>query len=73
VDPEHPSTPPAVERAPDLASLTKIEGELAEVERALARLDDGSYRTCGVCGATIDDARLEADPTATLCADHAAG
>lgn len=73
VDPEHPSTPPAVERAPDLTILTSIEGELADVERALARLDDGTYGTCQVCGEPIDEARFAAEPATARCAEHAAG
>lgn len=71
MDPEHPSTPPVVERAPDLVSLTVVEGELHAVERALARLDEGVYGTCEVCGRPIDDARLTAEPATTRCADHA--
>jgi len=70
VDPEHPSTPPAVERMPDLSILTSVEGELADVERALQRLDEGTYGTCQVCGAAIDDARLAAEPAAAGCREH---
>ena len=70
VDPEHPSTPPPVERAPDLALLAEVEGELAAVQGALARLDEGTYGTCQTCGAAIDDALLAASPTTSLCGDH---
>ena len=72
MDPEHPSTPPAVERAPDLTLLTEIEGELADVDRALARLDEGTYGTCEACGEPISSARLAAEPATARCADHAA-
>src|SRR3546814_16665656 len=51
--------------------LDRVEGELADVERALARLDEGTYGTCEACGAPIDDARLESDPVTRLCAAHA--
>ena len=71
MDPEHPSTPSHVERAPDLSILTKVEGELADVERALSRLDDGTYGTCEICGAPIDDERLAAEPATPFCAEHA--
>lgn len=51
--------------------LDRVEGELADVERALAWLDEGTYGTCEACGAPIDDARLESDPVTRLCAAHA--
>lgn len=53
-----------------LALLEQVEAELAEVERALARLDDGTYGTCEVCAQPIPDGDLAADPTARLCAAH---
>ena len=71
MDPEHPSTPSPVERAPDLTILTTIEGELADVEQALTRLDEGTYGTCEVCGEAIDDARLDAAPATARCSEHA--
>lgn len=72
MDPEHPSTPPAVERVPDLAALTSVEAELADVERALTRLDEGSYGTCEVCGAALGDVRLASEPAAARCDEHRA-
>jgi len=72
VDPEHPSTPPAVERVPDLEALTSVERELNDVERALARLDEGVYGTCEVCGGAIDDGRLADEPTTSRCVEHSA-
>jgi RNA polymerase-binding transcription factor DksA len=72
MDPEHPSTPSPVERAPDLTILTAVEGELADVERALGRLDEGTYGSCEVCGEAIDDERLAAEPATARCAAHAA-
>jgi RNA polymerase-binding transcription factor DksA len=44
---------------------------LDDVERALSKLDDGSYGQCEVCGAPISDARLEAMPATRFCIDHA--
>jgi DnaK suppressor protein len=70
VDPEHPSTP---SEGPDLTILARVEGELAEVEQALTRLDDGTYGTCQVCGGAIDDERLAVAPAGSRCADHAGG
>jgi DnaK suppressor protein len=41
------------------------------VTEALARLDDGSYGRCAVCGRDIDDERLEARPEVATCREHA--
>ena len=38
-----------------------------EIERALERLDDGSYGLCADCGGEIAPERLEALPWATQC------
>ncbi len=38
-----------------------------EIDRALAKLAEGSYGTCDVCGGEIAEERLEALPWATLC------
>ena len=53
-----------------LAVLEQIERELIEVDAALVRLDDGTYGTCRVCSATIDDALLADRPTTDVCAAH---
>ncbi len=44
---------------------------LREVEEALARIEEGTYGTCAVCGREIPQERLEAMPWATLCIDDA--
>lgn len=41
----------------------------AEVEAAIARLDDGTYGTCVDCGKPIEPARLEYRPEAARCLD----
>jgi RNA polymerase-binding transcription factor DksA len=48
-----------------------LQIDLTDVEGALARLDDGTYGTCTVCGAQIAPARLEAMPATPYCIDHA--
>jgi YteA family regulatory protein len=60
------------EREKDLSILEQVEAELADVEHALRRLDDGTYGTCEVCGRPIPDERLEAMPAARLCLEHQA-
>jgi RNA polymerase-binding transcription factor DksA len=60
------------EREKDLSILEQVEAELADVEHALRRLDDGTYGTCEVDGEPIPDDRLEAMPAARLCLAHQA-
>jgi len=60
------------EREKDLSILEQVESELADVEHALRRLDDGTYGTCEVCGRVIPEERLEAVPNARLCLEHQA-
>jgi RNA polymerase-binding transcription factor DksA len=50
-----------------------LRDQLDDVEKALARLDDGTYGRCEVCGDDIAEARLEAVPTARTCIRHAVG
>ncbi len=45
---------------------------LDSIERALARVADGTYGRCEECGEEIGDALLEAAPAATRCARHGA-
>jgi RNA polymerase-binding transcription factor DksA len=55
------------DREKDLTILDSIEGELADVEHALQRLDAGTYGTCEACGRPIGDDRLEAMPATRYC------
>jgi RNA polymerase-binding transcription factor DksA len=63
-DPVHdvPGTSPT--SAADEVDLDTVERDLAAVEVALERLDDGSYWTDEVTGAPIPEHVLAADPTA---------
>lgn len=56
----------------DVAALAAIEGELADVARALERLDEGTYGTCEACGTDLPDAVLAEAPASLRCAEHAA-
>jgi DnaK suppressor protein len=64
-------TSQAVDRLSAVPAHAKLLDLLAEVERALAKLDDGTYGQCDVCGDDIGSARLEARPWATRCLRHA--
>lgn len=57
----------AFEREQVAALVRQAEQHLAEVEAALARLDEGTYGRCARCGRPIPDERLEVRPTATTC------
>jgi RNA polymerase-binding protein DksA len=57
------------EREKDYSILERVEAELADVEHALQRLDDGTYGTCEACGKPIGDDRLQAMPAARFCVD----
>jgi DnaK suppressor protein len=46
-----------------------IREQLASVEHALQKFEDGTYGLCDDCGKPIDPERLEALPQATMCLD----
>jgi len=52
------------EREKDLALLERLEDELAEIEAALQRIDEGTYGIDEESGEPIDPERLEALPAA---------
>ena len=60
------------ERERDLSILERVEAELADVEHALRRLDEGTYGICEACGKPISDDRLEAQPAARFCLEDQA-
>ena len=56
-------------RARRLSLLEQLEDRLAEVEKAIKRIDDRTYGICTNCGKMILPERLEALPYAQLCID----
>jgi RNA polymerase-binding transcription factor DksA len=58
------------EREKDLAILEQLENELAEIEAALQRLDQGTYGIDEVTGEPIAPERLEARPSARTNVDR---
>ena len=50
-----------------LALEKQIRDQLAEVEHALHKVEEGTYGLCDICVQPIDPARLEALPQASLC------
>lgn len=61
----------SAEQGENQALAASLRDQLADVEHALSRLDDGSYGTCEQCGKPIGSARLEAMPATRFCIDHA--
>jgi RNA polymerase-binding transcription factor DksA len=59
------------EREKDLSILDSLETELAEIEAAIERIDQGTYGIDEVTGAPIDPERLEAVPVARTNIDTA--
>jgi DnaK suppressor protein len=57
----------AVSRLTDIGVGGSMELTLARTERALAKLDEGTYGACDACGAPIPEARLQAMPDSVLC------
>ncbi len=57
----------AFEQAKELTLRNNAEWLLVEVEKALQKLDDGTFGYCEECGTEIDTARLKAIPYASLC------
>jgi DnaK suppressor protein len=61
----------AAEQGENKALLNQFNEQLDEVDRALAKMDKGTYGLCEVCGKPIAEARLEAMPATRFCIDHA--
>ncbi len=52
------------------ARLDALAQDLADVEVALQRLDEGTYESCEACGAPLPPAVLVAFPAARRCGEH---
>ena len=61
----------AAEQGEHRALIDRLTSALRDVDHALAKLDDGSFGTCEVCGDEIAEPRLEAMPSARYCINHA--
>lgn len=57
------------ERSKLISVVRALRSNLHDVERALAKMDAGTYGTCERCGRPIAPERLEALPWAMLCID----
>ena len=55
------------ERDHELYVVNNEKEKLAQIDRALARIADGTYGICESCGEPIGKMRVMAFPRATLC------
>ena len=64
---------PAISEGIDIqASVIDMKSDrLEKIDAALQSIDDGTYGKCNECGKEIDPRRLDAEPTATTCIEHA--
>ena len=65
-------TSEAVSRLTEIGVGESLERSLQRTERALAKLEEGTYGICDVCGRPISRGRLQAMPDGVLCLDCAA-
>ena len=57
----------AVDRLNQIGVGNRLESRLERVDRALLKLEEGTYGTCDVCGKPIDPRRLRAAPESAVC------
>ena len=62
---------PLTEEAHDEAIAAQLRDRLGAIDRALARLEAGTYGRSVLSGKPIPDERLEADPAAELTVEEA--
>lgn len=56
-----------LDREIDLTLEENARASISQIDRALAKLENGSYGRCDKCGKPIGDERLGVAPFATLC------
>jgi RNA polymerase-binding protein DksA len=59
-----------LDREMELSLQENTERLLEQVDRALEKIEEGTYGLCDRCGQPIEEGRLEAVPYATLCMRH---
>ena len=55
------------ERERDLSLVNNLRDLMERIDKALAKIDEGSYGLCDRCGRPIEKLRLKALPYANLC------
>jgi len=59
------------ELATNVPLVEELERRYRDVNSALERIEKGNFGTCEVCGKEIPKDRLEANPAAKTCIEHA--
>jgi DnaK suppressor protein len=60
-------TAEAVERITTTVTARALTRSVAQIDRALEKLGDGTYGVCDACGTEIPEERLEAIPATSMC------
>ncbi|MCX6819933.1 MAG: TraR/DksA C4-type zinc finger protein [Candidatus Adlerbacteria bacterium] len=50
--------------------IAEIQVHWHDIKRALAKIEEGTYGLCEICGEAIEEDRLEANPSARTCKTH---
>ncbi len=61
----------AAEMGENKVLYDQLRRDLDDIEKALTRMDAGTYGTCEVCGDDIGAARLDVMPSTRVCITHA--
>jgi len=65
-------TSEAVERIASTAQARSLATTLAQIDRALVKIDEGTYGICDDCGTPIPEERLDAKPATARCVECSA-
>jgi DnaK suppressor protein len=65
-------TSEAISRITEVGVGETLETRLAKVDRALEKIDEGTYGICDACGQPIAPGRLKVAPESALCVECAA-
>jgi DnaK suppressor protein len=53
-----------------VATLAALETQYNDIVRALGKIENGTYGVCEIGGEAIEEARLNANPSARTCMEH---
>jgi RNA polymerase-binding transcription factor DksA len=54
----------------DSIILDELTVRYNNIVKALSKIEDGTYGSCEMCGESIEDDRLQANPSALTCKKH---